>query len=90
MTTVNRLPEVNAGGEGFRFGLGFELYNEKKKPVPEVSNSAFAWGGMLGTEYIIDPENNLIALFYINMFRWDTLYPLFLSRAYQLFTPTLN
>ena len=85
MTKVNRLPEINSGGKGFQFGLGFELYNEIKKPVPEVSNTAFAWGGLYGTEYIIDPENNMIALFYLNMPRHDKLYPLFLSKAYQLF-----
>ena len=84
MTTINRLPEVNSGGEGFRFGLGFELYNEQKKPVPAVSNSAYAWGGMFGTEYIIDPENDLIALFYINMARRDALYPQYLDKVYQM------
>lgn len=85
MTKINRLPAVNAGGKGFQFGLGFELYNENKKPVPEVSNTAFAWGGFFGTEYIIDPQNNMIALFYLNMPRRETLYPRFLSKAYQLF-----
>lgn len=85
MTKVNRLPEINSGGKGFQFGLGFELYNENKKPTPEVSSTAFAWGGLYGTEYIIDPENNMIALFYLNMPKRDKLYPLFLSKAYQLF-----
>ena len=85
MTKVNRLPETNSGGKGFQFGLGFELYNENKKPVPEVSNTAFAWGGLYGTEYIIDPTNDMIALFYLNMPRRDKLYPLFLSKAYQIF-----
>jgi CubicO group peptidase (beta-lactamase class C family) len=85
MTKVNRLPEVNSGGKGFQFGLGFELYNALKKPAPEVSNTAYAWGGLFGTEYIIDPENNMIALFYLNMPRREPLYPLFLSKAYQLF-----
>jgi CubicO group peptidase (beta-lactamase class C family) len=85
MTKVNRLPEINSGGKGFQFGLGFELFNENKKPVPEVSNTAFAWGGLYGTEYIIDPENDMIALFYLNMPKRDKLYPLFLSKAYQLF-----
>ncbi len=84
MTTINRLPVENAGGKGFQFGLGFELYNELKKPVPAVSNTAFAWGGMLGTNYIIDPENDMIALFYINMFKHEDLYPLFLEKAYKL------
>jgi CubicO group peptidase (beta-lactamase class C family) len=85
MTTINRLPEKNAGGDGFQFGLGFELYNAKKKPASEVSNTAYAWGGMYGTAYIIDPENKMIALFYINMARHEDVYPLFLSKAYQLF-----
>lgn len=85
MTKVNRLPAKNSGGKGFQFGLGFELYNSEKKPVPEVSNTAFAWGGLYGTEYIIDPENDMIALFYLNMPRREPLYPKFLSRAYQLF-----
>ena len=85
MTTVNRLPEKNAGGKEFRFGLGFELYNEHKKRAPEVSNSAFAWGGLMGTAYIIDPEHNMIALFYINMYNSEPVYPVFLRQAYQLF-----
>ena len=85
MTTVNRLPEDNTGGKGFQFGLGFELYNENKKPVPEVSNTAYAWGGLYGTQYIIDPENDMIALFYLNMPRHESLYPIFLSKTYQLF-----
>ncbi len=84
MTTINRLPETNAGGEGFAFGLGFELANEKKKHVPAVSNTAFSWGGMLGTEYLIDPEEDMIALFYINMYKRENLYPDFLGQAYEL------
>lgn len=85
MTKINRLPEVNSGGKGFQFGLGFELYNVEKKPVPEVSNTAFAWGGLYGTDYIIDPENNMIVLFYLNMPKHEPMYKPFLSKAYQLF-----
>jgi CubicO group peptidase (beta-lactamase class C family) len=85
MTKVNRLPAVNSGGKGFRFGLGFELYNENKKPLPEVSNTAFAWGGLYGTDYIIDPANNMIVLFYLNMPTHEWLWPAYLKKAYQLF-----
>ena len=85
MTTAPRLPAVNSGGPEFQFGLGFELYNEHKKPVPDVSNRAFGWGGMLGTEFIIDPENDMFALFYINMYQHEALYPVFLRQAYRLF-----
>ncbi len=85
MTTVNHLPESNSGGKGFKFGLGFELYNEHKRPVQQVSPTAFAWAGMMGTEYIIDPENDLIALFYLNMFKKESMYPLFLEQVYDAF-----
>ncbi|MDO3695569.1 serine hydrolase domain-containing protein [Wenyingzhuangia sp. chi5] len=84
MTTINRLPEKNAGGKSFQFGLGFELYNQNKKPVSQVSNSAFAWGGMFGTAYIIDPENEMVALFYMNMSKHDPLYPKYLNQVYNL------
>lgn len=83
MTTINRLPEVNSGGKGFQFGLGFQLANENNKHIKAVSNSAFWWGGLMGTEYIIDPENDLIALFYINMFQRDNLYHDYLRKVYD-------
>lgn len=84
MTTINRLPATGSEGDQLQFGLGFELYHEGKKPVPAVSNSAYAWGGMMGTDYIIDPENNMIALFYLNMYQRVPLYPEFLEQAYEL------
>ena len=91
MTTINRLPEVNSGGPSFQFGLGFQLANEKNKHIKKVSNSAFWWGGMMGTEYIIDPENDLIALFYINMYKRDDLYAQYLEEVYDVLeTPKTN
>ncbi|UKM66515.1 beta-lactamase family protein [Flavobacteriaceae bacterium GSB9] len=88
MTKINRLPEVNSGGESFQFGLGFQLANEKNKHINKVSNTAFWWGGMLGTEYIIDPEKDLIALFYINMYKRDPLYTQYLEEVYDVFDTT--
>lgn len=85
MTTINRLPVADDETDALHFGLGFELYHDGKKPAPEVSNSAYAWGGLMGTEYIIDPEHNLIILFYLNMYQREALYPEFLSQAYKLF-----
>ena len=82
MTTINRLPENSGAGAGFQFGLGFELHRAKK-PTPAVSNSAYSWGGMFGTQYMIDPEQDLVVLFYINMFG-QNLYSPFLEKAYQL------
>ncbi|MDQ8188302.1 serine hydrolase domain-containing protein [Pelagicoccus sp. SDUM812002] len=83
MTMINRLPDDSGAESGFQFGLGFELH-EEKKPAPVVSDSAFAWGGMLGTAYTIDPENNLVVLFYANMYGLESLYPKFIAQAYEM------
>lgn len=85
MTTINRLlPETSAKQRGMQFGLGFEIH-KTKKPVPAVSDSAFAWGGALGTQYLIDPERDLVMLFYQNMQGSNGLSPLFYEQAYRLF-----
>ena len=86
MTTINRLPENSGAEPGFQFGLGFELHRQKK-PVPAVSDLAFAWGGLMGTGYIIDPGRDMVALYYTNMFSPPPLYPKFLEQAYRLIEP---
>lgn len=83
----NRLPEVNSNGPGFQFGLGFELFRgtPSRKDVPAMSNEVFRWGGAAGTEYIIDPENDLIILYYISMWGKPNTYADYLEAAYGLF-----
>jgi CubicO group peptidase (beta-lactamase class C family) len=83
----NRLPEVNSNGPGFQFGLGFELFRgtPSRKDVPAMSNEVFRWGGAAGTEYIIDPENDLIILYYISMWGKPNTYADYLKAAYGLF-----
>lgn len=83
----NRLPEVNNGGKGFQFGLGFELFgNPDQKKVPQMSDSCFRWGGAAGTEYLVDPENDLVILYYISIMGYDTkTYPTYLDAVYKLF-----
>ena len=39
----------------------------------------------MGTAYIVDPAHDMIALFYLNMFGAEPLYPRFLEQAYRLF-----
>lgn len=84
MTTMNRLPADSGAAKDFQFGLGFELHRGRK-PVPAVSDSAFSWGGMFGTAYIVDPAHDLVALFYTNMYQPETLYPKFLDEVYRTF-----
>lgn len=88
MMRQNRLPEVNAGGPGFQFGLGFELFHgtPSRKNVPAMSDDVFRWGGAAGTEYIIDPVNDLVILYYISMWgKPSECYDQYLKAAYGLF-----
>ncbi|MGI5848202.1 MAG: serine hydrolase domain-containing protein [Candidatus Cryptobacteroides sp.] len=82
----NRLPEVNSGGEGFQFGIGFELFgNPNKKKVPQMSSSSFRWAGAAGTEYLVDPENDLVILYYISMWGDTNTYTAYLDAVYKMF-----
>ncbi len=88
MMRQNRLPEVNSNGLGFQFGLGFELFRgtPSRKDVPAMSDEVFRWGGAAGTEYIIDPVNDLVILYYISMWGKPVeCYKEFLGAAYGLF-----
>ncbi|MEO7412671.1 MAG: serine hydrolase domain-containing protein [Opitutaceae bacterium] len=88
MTTINRLlPETSAEQKGMQFGLGFEIH-KTKKPTPAVSDSAFAWGGMLGTQYIIDPTQDMVVLYYQNTQGSGPTHARFYQQAYRLFEPS--
>lgn len=83
----NRLPEVNSNGPGFQFGLGFELFRgtPSRKNTPAMSDEVFRWGGAAGTEYIIDPVNDVVILYYISMWGKPNTYDEYLETAYGLF-----
>ncbi|MBN1187092.1 MAG: serine hydrolase [Bacteroidales bacterium] len=86
MTTLNRLPEINSGGDGFQFGIGFQLINNPaSKFIPEMSDSCLRWGGAMGTEYLIDLENKLVILYYINIWGQTNTYNDYLRGVYALF-----
>lgn len=84
MVSVNRLAPTAKVDSGFEFGLGFQLFTDERKPAPSVSSEGFAWGGLMGTEYLIDPENNTILLFYTNMYEKGNHYGDYLEKAYPL------
>ena len=49
------------------FGLAFDDFREKYSYKSIASEGSLRWGGMFGTDYIIDPKEDLILLFYINL-----------------------
>jgi len=68
------------------FGLAFEIYRKEYSYRTMISEGALHWGGMFGTDYIIDPKENMILLVYANMMPNQTginYYNLFYNLVYQ-------
>ena len=49
------------------FGLAFDDFRSEYSHESIASEGSLRWGGMFGTDYIIDPKEDLILLFYINL-----------------------
>ena len=49
------------------FGLAFDDFRAAYAHESIASEGSLRWGGMFGTDYIIDPKEDLILLFYINL-----------------------
>jgi len=49
------------------FGLAFDDFRSEYIHKSIASEGSMRWGGMFGTDYIIDPKEDLILLFYINL-----------------------
>ena len=49
------------------FGLAFDDFRTQYGYRSIVSEGSLRWGGMFGTDYVIDPKEDLILLFYINL-----------------------
>ena len=55
----------------FRFGMGFDIGSESNFNVNLRSPGSLSWGGLYGTAYLIDYQENMIALLYTNVRDWD-------------------
>ncbi|NDP19454.1 MAG: beta-lactamase family protein [Paludibacter sp.] len=49
------------------FGLAFDDFRPEYIHQTIASEGSLRWGGMFGTDYVIDPKEDLILLFYINL-----------------------
>lgn len=49
------------------FGLAWDVFRPEYVYTTIISEGASRWGGMFGSDYIIDPEEELIVLLYTNM-----------------------
>lgn len=76
--------------DNFRFGIGFQIYpgegtawNALRGGSPMVSAGSLSWGGMANTDYIIDPEEDMIILLYTNRIPDTQVWEKFLNTVYQ-------
>lgn len=68
------------------FGLAFDDFRPQYTHRSIVSQGSLRWGGWYGTDYVIDPAEDLILLFYINVepnYAGSDLKVLFHNLVYQ-------
>lgn len=56
----------------YQFGLGLEIISTETTARRMRTPNSYRWGGYYGTEYIIDPVEDLVILFYTNKVSWHT------------------
>ncbi|MCD7900585.1 MAG: beta-lactamase family protein [Bacteroides sp.] len=90
MMCTDQLPHPNNGGEDFHFGLGFQIYPERKTEdgkitasTSMVSPGSLHWGGFYNTDYLIDPKEELVILLYMNVIPNPHVWEKFLNTVYQ-------
>ncbi|MEZ5938219.1 MAG: serine hydrolase domain-containing protein [Hyphomonadaceae bacterium] len=52
-------------GPGMGFGLGFSLVLDDTVAPPKPGTGTFSWNGIAGTEFWVDPKNDVIMEFFI-------------------------
>jgi CubicO group peptidase (beta-lactamase class C family) len=67
LMATNQLYDIS---NDFQFGLGLEIGTNRTFSKNLSSEESLRWGGAYGTQYIIDPKENMILLFYTNARRW--------------------
>lgn len=70
LMTLNQIGDLEYGSYGRRFGLGFDIWGESTPAHHLGSRGSFRWGGLYYTDYMIDPAEDLILLFYTNIQPW--------------------
>lgn len=85
LMTMNQIGDLFIWGNVNKFGLGFELTTEKGAAEHLKSQGSYKWGGMYYTDYLIDPKENLILLFYTNVqpYQGPKVHELFHNLVYQ-------
>lgn len=67
LLTRNQVDDLPLWDTGNRFGYGFEIMTDKGLQNLLGSSGSYKWGGAYGTEYVIDPKEDMFIIFYSNV-----------------------
>ena len=68
LMTVNHLGDVNfPWGQGTGFGLGFSVVEDLGSRGVLGSEGEFAWGGAYHSTYWVDPEEELVVVYFTQL-----------------------
>jgi CubicO group peptidase (beta-lactamase class C family) len=84
MMTMNQIGNLSLGED--KFGLGFWIATDKSGALSPVSPGTFGWGGVFGTNYWADPQENVLALIFTQVYpttHVSTLHEKFQVLVYQ-------
>lgn len=71
LMSVNQIGDLKVWDSGNKFGLGFEIMTEEGLKNILGSVGSYKWGGAFGTEYIVDPKEDMILIFYCNVMPFE-------------------
>jgi len=85
LMTMNQIGDKELDATGAKMGLGFRLFGENNSGIELLSEGALKWGGMYATDYLIDPEEDMIRLIYTNTlpYRGPVFWKIFNNLVYQ-------
>ena len=63
--------QINLVGPGYGFGFGYSVRREIAGTAIPGSIGTYGWGGAAGTYFIVDPTENLAALFFTHVFMYQ-------------------
>ncbi len=63
--------EIDLVGPGYGFGFGYSVRRRVAGTAIPGSIGTYGWGGAAGTYFIVDPSENLAALFFTHVFMYQ-------------------
>lgn len=67
MMTMNQIGDLFITGTENKFGFGFSLITENGSRLGPSQAGTYAWGGAFSTSYWVDPKEDMLVLFYRQM-----------------------